>query len=134
MLLLLFCFVLKFSSIIVPPISGRQGVKNLVVVPISFVSEHVETLEEIDIEYRELAEKSGVARWRRCPALNLDEDFILELAGMVNDALCEPVRTVAETCVQNNCDVALRDLQQTDTSLSQQFLGAVSSLWDKLGL
>lgn len=29
---------------------GKKGVKNLVVVPISFVSEHIETLEEIDIE------------------------------------------------------------------------------------
>ena len=34
---------------------GKQGLKNLVVVPLSFVSEHVETLEEIDIEYREVA-------------------------------------------------------------------------------
>ena len=35
---------------------GTQGVENLVVVPISFVSEHIETLQEIDIEYREVAE------------------------------------------------------------------------------
>ena len=34
---------------------GKKGLKNLVVVPLSFVSEHVETLEEIDIEYREVA-------------------------------------------------------------------------------
>jgi hypothetical protein len=34
---------------------GKQGLKNLVVVPVSFTSEHVETLEEIDIEYREVA-------------------------------------------------------------------------------
>lgn len=31
---------------------GSEGVKNLIVVPISFVSEHIETLDEIDIEYR----------------------------------------------------------------------------------
>jgi protoheme ferro-lyase len=31
---------------------GSRGVKNLIVVPISFVSEHIETLEEIDIEYK----------------------------------------------------------------------------------
>lgn len=37
---------------------GASGVRNLVVVPVSFVSEHIETLEEIDMEYRELAEHS----------------------------------------------------------------------------
>jgi hypothetical protein len=38
---------------------GARGVKSLLAVPISFVSEHIETLEEIDMEYRELAEESG---------------------------------------------------------------------------
>lgn len=38
---------------------GRKGTKSMLAVPISFVSEHIETLEEIDGEYRELAEKSG---------------------------------------------------------------------------
>jgi ferrochelatase len=42
---------------------GKQGVKNLIVVPVSFVSEHVETLEEIDMEYRELAEENGIHNW-----------------------------------------------------------------------
>ena len=37
----------------------KQQVKNLVVVPVSFVSEHIETLEEIDMEYKELALESG---------------------------------------------------------------------------
>jgi len=46
------------------PDLGQQGVKNLVVVPISFVSEHIETLEEIDMEYRELAEENGINNWR----------------------------------------------------------------------
>jgi len=46
------------------PDLGQQGVKNLIVVPISFVSEHIETLEEIDMEYRELAEENGINNWR----------------------------------------------------------------------
>ncbi len=37
---------------------GAQGVEDLAVVPISFVSEHIETLQEIDIEYREVARRS----------------------------------------------------------------------------
>jgi ferrochelatase len=44
---------------------GEQGVKELVVVPISFVSEHIETLEEIDIEYREIATEAGVSNFRK---------------------------------------------------------------------
>lgn len=42
-----------------------KGCRNLVVVPVSFVSEHIETLEEIDMEYRELAEEAGIVNWRR---------------------------------------------------------------------
>ena len=38
---------------------GAQGVRKIVVVPVSFVSEHIETLEEIDMEYKELAKASG---------------------------------------------------------------------------
>ena len=49
---------------------GEQGVKELVVVPISFVSEHIETLEEIDIEYREIATEAGITTFRRVPALD----------------------------------------------------------------
>ena len=57
--------------------------RNLIVVPVSFVSEHIETLEEIDMEYRELAHECGVLNWRRVPALNTDEDFIEDMADMV---------------------------------------------------
>lgn len=45
---------------------AEKGCKNLVVVPVSFVSEHIETLEEIDMEYREVAEEAGITNWRRC--------------------------------------------------------------------
>jgi protoporphyrin/coproporphyrin ferrochelatase len=83
------------------PQLGADGVRNLVVVPISFVSEHIETLEEIDLEYRELAHESGITNWRRCPALNTDPDFINDMADMVVDALQEPVQTVTEACVNN---------------------------------
>lgn len=86
------------------PELGEKGVKNLVVVPISFVSEHVETLEEIDIEYRELAEESGIENWKRCPAPNTDAGFIDDMAEMVVDALMEPVQTVTEACISNNVE------------------------------
>merc|ERR1711865_517246 len=75
------------------------------VVPISFVSEHIETLEELDIEYREVAEKAGVTHWRRVPALNLDADFISELATQVRGALAKPVVNSVDACILNSFDL-----------------------------
>ncbi|MBD2410956.1 ferrochelatase [Nostoc calcicola FACHB-389] len=69
---------------------GAQGVKDLLVVPISFVSEHIETLQEIDIEYREVAEESGIHNFRRVPAPNTHPVFINALAELVIDALKNP--------------------------------------------
>ena len=68
---------------------GEQGVKDLVVVPISFVSEHIETLEEIDIDYRELATAAGVTNFRRVPALDTDPAFIAALTDLVEQAMAE---------------------------------------------
>ena len=68
---------------------GEQGVKDLVVVPISFVSEHIETLEEIDIDYRELATAAGVKNFRRVPALDTDPAFIAALTDLVEQAMAE---------------------------------------------
>jgi protoporphyrin/coproporphyrin ferrochelatase len=58
----------------------------LLVVPIAFVSEHSETLVELDIEYREVAEKHGVPGYFRTPAQNSDAGFIAALAGLVRNA------------------------------------------------
>ena len=69
---------------------GAAGVKDLVVVPISFVSEHIETLEEIDIEYREIATEAGITNFRRVPALDTTPSFIHGLANLVQQALEGP--------------------------------------------
>ena len=45
--------------------------KKIVLVPIAFVSEHSETLVELDIEYRDLANKNGCVEYLRVPALGL---------------------------------------------------------------
>lgn len=84
---------------------AEAGVRRLVVVPISFVSEHIETLEEIDMEYREVAEEAGITHWRRVPALNTDDAFIAELASLVGEAIASPSMSVSEVCVSNNCDL-----------------------------
>eukprot|EP00581_Thalassiosira_minuscula_P016179 CAMPEP_0183732216 /NCGR_PEP_ID=MMETSP0737-20130205/37830_1 /TAXON_ID=385413 /ORGANISM="Thalassiosira miniscula, Strain CCMP1093" /LENGTH=470 /DNA_ID=CAMNT_0025965159 /DNA_START=23 /DNA_END=1435 /DNA_ORIENTATION=+ len=97
------------------PALGEQGVKNLVVVPISFVSEHIETLEEIDLEYRELALESGITNWRRSPALNTDATFIDDMADMVAEALNEPSQSITEACVANN--VGNLELESVDNQM-----------------
>ncbi|WP_404783445.1 ferrochelatase [Altericista sp. CCNU0014] len=75
---------------------GEQGVKELVVVPISFISEHIETLQEIDMEYRELAQDAGIDRFRRVPALNTYPKFINDLGDMVVESLRNPAIAFAE--------------------------------------
>ena len=59
----------------------------LLVCPIAFVSEHSETLVELDVEYREVAEKLGVPGYFRVPAQNSDPAFIGALAALVRGAL-----------------------------------------------
>lgn len=75
---------------------GEQGIDEIVVVPISFVSEHIETLQEIDIEYREIAEEAGIEDFRRVPALNTHPIFINSLKSLVVNALNTPSRTFSE--------------------------------------
>ncbi len=58
----------------------------LLVVPIAFVSEHSETLVELDVEYREIADRLGVPGYFRVPAQNSDTAFIAALAGLVRRA------------------------------------------------
>ncbi|MCB2183376.1 MAG: ferrochelatase [Desulfobulbaceae bacterium] len=59
-----------------------QGGKNILMVPISFVSDHVETLYEIDIQYKELAEELGLVL-RRTESLNVMPRFIQGLKKLV---------------------------------------------------
>lgn len=61
---------------------AKKGVKNLLVVPISFVSDHIETLYEIDILYKDMARKLGM-NLQRVESLNTSPKFIEALADMV---------------------------------------------------
>jgi protoporphyrin/coproporphyrin ferrochelatase len=60
---------------------------NLVMVPISFVSEHSETLVELDIKFAALAKEAGVGSYHRVPALGTSGDFIKSLGNVVKAAL-----------------------------------------------
>ncbi len=59
----------------------------VLVVPIAFVSEHSETLVELDVEYRDLALKLGVPGYFRVPTQNSDPSFIAALAELVRRAI-----------------------------------------------
>ena len=62
--------------------AGAEG-RGVVMVPIAFVSEHSETLVELDIEYARLARESGVPDYRRAATVGADPAFIAGLAGLV---------------------------------------------------
>ncbi|MDC0079318.1 ferrochelatase, partial [Candidatus Pelagibacter sp.] len=59
--------------------------KHIVLVPIAFVSEHSETLVELDIEYKELADKNGCKNYTRVPALGINENFIKAMSDLIID-------------------------------------------------
>jgi ferrochelatase len=73
--------------------AGRDG-KAVVVVPLSFVSEHSETLVELDMEYRHLAEAAGIPGYVRVPTVSVLPTFIDGLAGLVRKALTTTARPV----------------------------------------
>ncbi len=75
--------------------AGHEG-KPLVVVPIAFVSEHSETLVELDIEYGELAHKAGVPAYERVPAVGTHPLFIDGLARLVRAARAGGCATISQ--------------------------------------
>ncbi len=64
---------------------GSEGERALLMVPISFVSDHIETLEEIDLQYRLLAEQHGIPHFQRAPSLNDHADFLDGMADLVRE-------------------------------------------------
>ena len=66
---------------------GNGGCQNLLMIPISFVSDHIETLYEIDIQYAEEAEELGIENFQRPPSLNDSPLFIQCLADLVREAV-----------------------------------------------
>lgn len=95
--------------------AGRDKVA-VIVVPIAFVSDHSETLVELDIEYRELAEKSGVPGYFRVKAANNFPPFIAALADLVRQAtrrgpgLCAASEGAMCNAMHKNCPHRLADL------------------------
>jgi ferrochelatase len=89
-----------------------EGVTDVLVVPLSFVSDHIETLYEVDLLFGAVAARAGITSYRRTEALNDSPRFIAALAGLVErhlaPAACEcggcgccdaPERALAEAAV-----------------------------------
>lgn len=66
---------------------AQKGVQRVTLVPVAFVSDHVETLHEIDIEYAEEAHKMGIPHFGRAPALEMEPAFIACLSDLIDTAL-----------------------------------------------
>jgi ferrochelatase len=81
------------------PKLASEGVLQLMLVPVSFVSEHSETLYEMDILYRDVAAEAGITQYRRVPTMNCRPDFIDALAALVERALPNP----ANGELRSNC-------------------------------
>lgn len=69
---------------------GEAGVKDVLVVPLSFVSDHIETLYEVDMLFAEAARAAGITGYYRPAALNTHPLFIDALAALVHDRLDTP--------------------------------------------
>jgi len=83
--------------------AAREG-KAILLSPVAFVSEHIETLVELDEEYAHLAKEAGATVYLRAPALGVDPDFIAGLVKLVGDALgdSDPSR-VRSSCGSRIC-------------------------------
>ena len=66
---------------------GKAGKKNLLLVPIAFVSDHVETLFELDLEYGHKAKELGITGYKRIESLNDDPLFIQGMGELVKGHL-----------------------------------------------
>ena len=67
----------------------------IIVLPIAFVSEHSETLVELDIEYRNMAKDMGIPYYGRVPAIGIHPDFIVGLEALVNNASKSDLRMLS---------------------------------------
>jgi ferrochelatase len=70
----------------------------VLVIPLSFVSDHIETLYEVDLLFADVAQKAGVRWYRRTPALNDSPLFISALAGLVRDHLADAPAHTCSAC------------------------------------
>ena len=90
--------------------NSKKG-KNIIVVPIAFVSEHSETLVELDIEYKKLAKDNGCKNYIRVEALGINKYFIESLSDLIlnkdkykfNNNLYPPIKRCPSNFIKCPC-------------------------------
>jgi protoporphyrin/coproporphyrin ferrochelatase len=108
---------------------GARGVKQLLVVPIAFTSDHIETLSELDLEYGEVAHQVGITEYRRTPALNERPRFLDALADVVRQHLAsgQPssslYRTRCPGCENPQCRQILNPIEERATATDRGAVG-----------
>jgi ferrochelatase len=90
-------------------VKAAQDGKAILLSPIAFVSEHIETLVELDIEYRHLAEQHGVRHYLRAPALGVDQGFVATLADLVEQSLADNAGGIRSGCGGRICPANWKD-------------------------
>jgi ferrochelatase len=93
---------------------ARGGARRMLVVPVSFVGEHIETLDELDRELAEHAHQAGVPHFARAPALGLEPAFLDGLAALVQEALGAFHRHRCARCLLPKPDAHFRQKQCPD--------------------
>jgi len=108
-----------------------QGRRRLLLVPIAFTSDHIETLSEIDIEFAELAHALGIREFRRAPALNAAPRFLDALAELVAEHLssgraCSPQYGLrCPGCTNSQCRAILSPVGSQGAVTAAPTTGAV---------
>eukprot|EP00940_MAST-03C_sp_MAST-3C-sp2_P002099 g2099.t1 len=104
---------------------GKRGTRHVLVVPIAFTSDHIETLFEIGHEYAELAEEVGIKEFRYTEGLNDSASFCDALADIVSSHLdakknCSPqYKMKCVTCIKPLCRKILNPAFPQDTELDE---------------
>ncbi|MCF8462988.1 MAG: ferrochelatase [Rickettsiaceae bacterium] len=101
---------------------AQKGV-NIIVIPISFVSEHSETLVELDIEYKSIADKYGVHYWR-VPTLRILKKFISSLANNIQkfariDSNITSSNKLKRMCPSNFSKCICKNLEEDTTNFEE---------------
>ncbi|MEW6129140.1 MAG: ferrochelatase [Acidobacteriota bacterium] len=95
---------------------ANEGVSQMLLIPISFVSEHIETLYELDILYKGVADEVGVKDYRRVSALNCRPEFISTLADLVEKELTDSARQQLNICPYYEVSCQKNTLCKTPTN------------------
>jgi ferrochelatase len=89
---------------------GREGVKDVLVIPLSFVSDHIETLYEVDMLFADAARRAGITAYHRTASLNDSPLFIAALAGLVQTHRAATAGVACASCASARQAPAVPDV------------------------